>query len=82
MQDENGFYVILPSNSNPDVHPDNTASNFRVNYQNPIQLAQPNEWKVALTDMTYNQSSVTTNISQGFEYEQKLPTTVKKILII
>ena len=72
MQDEDEFYVVLPSNADPDVYPNNNASNFKVHYQNPIQFAQPNEWKVALTDMTYNQSSVTTNISQGFEYDARL----------
>ena len=53
MQDENGFYVILPSNSHPDIYPNNNASNFRVSYKNPTEFAQPTEWKVTLAEMTY-----------------------------
>ena len=68
-QDENGFYVILPSNSDPDVHPDNAASNFRVNYQNPIRFDQPKEWKVAFAEMTYYHSPYTISKQQGFEYD-------------
>ena len=71
MQDEDEFYVVLPSNADPDVYPNNNASNFKVHYQNPIQFAQPSEWKLALTDMTYNRPSVTTNINQGFEYDAR-----------
>ena len=69
MQEENGFYVILPSYSDPDVHPDNTASNFRLNYQNPIRFDQPKEWKVALAEMTYYHSPYTISKQQGFEYD-------------
>ena len=69
MQDEDGFYVILPSNSDPDVHPDNTASNFKVNYQNPIRFDQPKEWKVAPAKMTYYHSPYTISKQQGFGYD-------------
>ena len=45
------FYIILPSNSCPLIFPDNEASKFNVEFQNPIYL--DGEWEVALMDFTF-----------------------------
>ena len=45
------FYTILPSNSCPLIHPDNQASKFMVNLQNPISLN--GDWEVTLQDFTF-----------------------------
>lgn len=47
----NNFYTILPSNSCPLIHPDNNASKFIVELQNPIYLKE--SWEVALLDFTF-----------------------------
>jgi hypothetical protein len=58
--------MVLPSNSNPDVHPNNNASNFTVSWENPICL--DNNWKVALTEMTYIYSPFSLTSEHGIEY--------------
>jgi len=30
------FYMVLPSNASPDTHPNNTAGDFIVNWENPV----------------------------------------------
>ena len=58
--------MVLPSNSNPDIHPNNNASNFTVSWENPICLN--NNWKVALTEMTYIYSPFSLTSEHGIEY--------------
>ena len=51
MNNVNNFYTILPSNSCPRIHPDNKASKFIVELDNPIYLN--GNWEVALMDFTF-----------------------------
>lgn len=53
MDHTEDFYMILPSNSSPDSHPNNNASDFIVNWENTIELDPTSEWKVAMTEMSY-----------------------------
>lgn len=45
------FTLVLPSNSNPHIFPDNSPSKYSVVFQNPIQLLGKHE--VALTEVIY-----------------------------
>lgn len=63
---ENDFYMVLPSNSNPQIHPKNNASNFIVSWESLMYL--DSKWKVALTEMTYVYSPYTLNDNYGIEY--------------
>ena len=45
------FYMVLPSNSCPLNHPNNTAANFIVEFQNPIYLE--GNWKVGLQEFSF-----------------------------
>lgn len=49
----NEYFVILPSNACPHMHPDNIASKFIVSWENPLQV-DVEKWSVALTEMSYN----------------------------
>ena len=51
------FYIVLPSNSNPNTHPQNTANKYTVSWEVPVVLKDLTKWKVALTDMSYNHST-------------------------
>lgn len=44
------FYVVLPSNSCPLTQPNNTASMYIVDWENPLSLQ--GNWEVALTELT------------------------------
>lgn len=63
------FYVVLPSNSNPNTHPNNNASNYVVSWENPILLNNVKEWKVALTEMSFNFSPRSVTPTSGVEYD-------------
>jgi len=65
---EDDFYVVLPSNSNPETHPNNNASKYIVSWENPINFGNSRDWRVALTEMTYNFSPQTVTNSYGIEY--------------
>mgnify|MGYP006384017557 FL=1 len=45
------FYMVLPSNSCPLNHPNNTAANFIVEFQNPIYFK--GQWEVALQEFSF-----------------------------
>ncbi|KAJ8042584.1 hypothetical protein HOLleu_09369 [Holothuria leucospilota] len=45
------FYVTLPSNSSPEVYPDNTLTHFRVKLPQPITLE--GQWEVGLAEIVY-----------------------------
>ena len=64
----NEFFVVLPSNSCPLVHPDNSASNFTVSWENPLLLDSSSPWKVALTEMSYNFSPRAPNYDFQLRY--------------
>ena len=65
---EDDFYIILPSNANPDTHPDNTPNKYIVSWENPISIQDSQQWRVALTEMTFNFSPKTVTESSGIEY--------------
>ena len=68
MNDED-FYMVLPSNSSPDTHPNNNASDFIVTWKNPIHLNPSAKWKAALTELSYiyKPSTISTNLSIKYE---------------
>ena len=74
------FYVVLPSNACADTQPDNHASKYIVDWNNPIILDNPSKWKVALTEMTFNHVAKTIDYQHGFECMIKGPLshTAKK----
>ena len=57
------FYMVLPSNSSPEAHPNNTAGDFIINWENPVELDPDANWHVALTEVNYiyNPSTISTN---------------------
>ena len=61
------FYVVLPSNACPDIHPENTAAKFFVSWESPIDLSD-GKWKVALTEANFNRPSASVNTNFGIEY--------------
>ncbi len=62
------FYVVLPSNSCAEIHPDNSASNFTITWENPIELEHMKEWKVALTEMSYIYTHLSVDNTYGITY--------------
>ncbi len=59
------FYIVLPSNACPDIHPQNSASKYIVSWQNPIEL--DHKWKVALTELNFNYTLTTVNRDYGLK---------------
>ena len=59
------FYMVLPSNSSPDTYPNNSAGDFIVNWENPVELDPDANWHVALTELNYiyHSSTISTNYS-------------------
>jgi len=61
------FYMVLPSNSNPNVHPENTANKFNVSWETPIELDNMRDWKVALTEFSYHFTPLSTSTNMGIK---------------
>ena len=51
------FTVVLPSNSNPTLFPNNEPNQFSVEFMNPIYLS--GQYEVALVEMTYKNEVMT-----------------------
>ena len=51
------FTVVLPSNSNPSIFPNNDPNKFSVEFMNPIYLS--GQYEVALVEMTYKNEIMT-----------------------
>ena len=47
---QNNFYMVLPSNSCPLIHPDNTSTYFKIDLQTPIELE--GQWEAALSELS------------------------------
>lgn len=45
------FYMVLPSNSSATIYPDNTASNFKIDWETPIYL--DGQWEIALYEISF-----------------------------
>ena len=58
MTENSEFFMVIPSNTAPERHPNNTASDFTVSLPNPIKLASKKEWTVALMDMCYSHERI------------------------
>ena len=50
-QQNNGFFLTLPSNSNVNLYPNNQPANFKVKLPQPITLN--GKWEVALYEVTF-----------------------------
>lgn len=71
----NDHFVVLPSNACENVHPNNTAGQFHVSWENPLEL-NGKGWHVALTEMNYDYSPMSVNPSYGVEYSKLSSHTI------
>jgi hypothetical protein len=62
------FYVVLSSNDSKNMFPNNSANNFTVSYEKPFVFTNPEEWKVALTEISYNHTSLTVKHNFGISF--------------
>ena len=46
------FHIVLPSDANKDLFPENRANFFKVKLESPIHLDSRGDWEVALTTLT------------------------------
>ena len=53
MTSSSEFFIHLPSNACPSIYPLNTASNYSIQLNEPIQLDNSDKWTVALNDISY-----------------------------
>ena len=70
MSKNDEFYMVLPSNASPNTYPNNNASDFRVCWDQPIVFDPKDNWKVALTDISYiyHPHTITTEQSISYSY--------------
>ncbi len=59
MSDCDDFYMVLPSNSSPDIYPENHAADYIVDWGNEIDLHPEDNWKVAMTELSYVYNPIT-----------------------
>ena len=70
--DDGSFVIVVPSNAQPQQHPENTASSFRVTYHDSISLP-PGNWEVALLSITYA-NTMSNIVDESFKlYKLKYP---------
>ena len=53
MADVDNFYLVLPSDGCPTIHPDNVPHNFRITLDQGIALQGDGPWEVALSELSY-----------------------------
>lgn len=74
MMDSEDFYIVLPSNVQPDFHPENTASSYRTTFDQSYDLSG-GSWEVALSQITYV-NSLYNIIEESYElFEENYPNT-------
>lgn len=66
---KNDFYMVLPSNSCPLIHPNNTSSYFKIELQTGITLQ--GDWEVALTEFSIFNQSLISMFNKRLEYRPK-----------
>ena len=75
---KNNFYMVLPSNSCPLIHPNNTSTYFKIDWQTPIELE--GKWEAALSELSIfhlqqvslHNMSISYWVKQDSDYEFKL----------
>lgn len=70
MSQEDNFYMILPSNASPRLHPRNHAADYIVTWENPIYLDPESKWKVAMTEISYIYKPTTLTKSYGIDFSK------------
>ena len=65
-RDQRGFYIVIPSNVQPELHASNTASSFQTTFPNSYNLM--GEWEVALTEMSYV-NTIPTIVDESFSID-------------
>jgi hypothetical protein len=76
------FYMVLPSNSSPLTHPQNNAADYVVDWNTAIELDPNENWKVALTEVSYIYHPHTLSSNLGIEYEYFENQTTKASLAV
>ena len=73
------FKIYLPSNASCDHYPNNNASNFKINLNNPIQLE--GEWEAGVESIYYDNNIGDKNETSTIAVTTKtlIPTTVNDI---
>ena len=67
------FHIILPSNSCPLTQPNNNASRFIIDWENPMQL--DGKWEAALTEFALYQMKIDIGDNEKLiEFEEKNQT--------
>ena len=44
------FNIIMPSDTNSELYPENTSSRFKIRLSEPVELDPRGNWEVALVD--------------------------------
>ena len=64
MQDDQGYYLTLPSDTCLDSYPDNNTASWTTKLRQPIQMK--GKWEVCLSEIQYMQSMLTLPKAQTF----------------
>lgn len=67
--DDDDFYMVLPSNGCADTHPENEANKFTISWEQPLSLGV-DKWKVALTEANFSYTMTSINTSFGIKYDK------------
>ena len=65
MQDDQGYYLTLPSDTCLDSYPDNNTASWTTKLRQPIQMK--GKWEVCLSEIQYMQSMLTLPKAQTFQ---------------
>ena len=63
------FHITLPSDSNRELFPDNTAAKYRVQLSRPVTLSSTTPWEVAATKIIVPSQIQSTNMEAWFQIE-------------
>ena len=75
QDDEEDFYMVLPSNGCPDTHPENEANNYVISWEQPIQM-NATKRKVALTEANFSYTMSSMSTMFGIRVERKWLTNL------
>ena len=66
--------MVLPSNSCPLIHPNNTSTYFKIDWQTPIEVE--GEWEASLSELSIFYLQQVSLYNRGFSYYTKLSTNI------
>ena len=70
FDEDEDFYMVLPSNASPNTHPNNSASDFIISWEDSFELNPLDMWSVALTEINFQIQAPSFSENHSIRYQK------------